>query len=60
MFTISYLWWPILLAVVLALVIWYWSITTSHRVVEKISAGNPKLYNFRFREKERREQKRGK
>jgi len=57
-FTIAYLWWPIVLAVVLALVIWYWSTTASHRIVERISAQNPKLYNFRFRQKERQQSRR--
>lgn len=58
MFTIGNSWWAIVLAVVLVFVIWYWTIRASHRVVERISSENPKLYNFSFRTGQRRAKRR--
>jgi hypothetical protein len=58
MFTIGYLWLLIVLAVAVVFALWYWTVRVSHRSIERISEENPKLYNFSFRVKERRKQKR--
>ncbi|MGI6358757.1 MAG: hypothetical protein ACOX2K_08730 [Bacillota bacterium] len=56
MMTIGNLWWLIVLSVVTVIGVWYWTTTASHRVVERISHEDPKLYNFRFRQKDNRSQ----
>lgn len=58
MFTIGLLWWLPVLALLLVLGVWYWTLRVSHRAVERISQENPRLYNFRFRAEERRRDRR--
>lgn len=55
--TIGGLWWLIVLSVIVVLAIWYWTTAASHRVVERISKEDPRRYNFKFREQEKRKER---